>query len=85
MIALPVQNAESRIEGQKDHKIMPNQLEDAALPSEQEVPDAVEPVCGILVHVGVDARRQPKLLLPHVEDHAETVAKLQNCFIVSLI
>ena len=49
------------------------------------MPDAVEPVCGILVHVGVDARRQPKLLLPHVEDHAETAAELRNCFIVSLI
>ena len=55
MFPLPVQDAESKVKDEEDHEVMPNQPEDAALPLQQEVPDAVEPVGGVLVHVGVDA------------------------------
>ena len=46
---------------------MPDQLKDTALPPEQEVPDAVEPVGRVLVHVGVDAGVQLLPLSPHVD------------------
>ena len=55
MFPLPVQDAESKVKDEEDHEVMPNQPEDAALPLQQEVPDTVEPVGGVLVHVGVDA------------------------------
>ena len=56
MFILPVQEAESKVKDEENHEVMPNQPEDAALPPQQEVPDAVEPVGGVLVHIGVDAR-----------------------------
>ena len=65
---IPVQNAESKVDEEEDHQVMPDQLEDAALPPQQEVPDAVQPVGRVLVHVGVDAGVQPLPLSPHVDD-----------------
>ena len=65
----PVQDAESVVGEQEDHEVVPNELEDAALPPEQEGPEAVEAVGGVLVHVRVDARLQILLLLPHFDLH----------------
>ena len=45
---------------------MPDQPEDTALPPEQEVPDAIEPVSRVLVHIGVDAGLQLLVMPPHL-------------------
>ena len=66
-VCIPVQNAEGKVEDEEDHQIMPDQLKDTALPPQQEVPDAVQPVGRVLVHVGVDAGVQLLPLSPHVD------------------
>ena len=53
---LPVQNAEAKVEDEEDQDLVPDELVDAALPPQQEVPNAVEPARGVLVDVGVDTR-----------------------------
>ena len=65
---------------------MPDQLKDTALPPEQEVPDAVEPVGRVLVHVGVDAGVQLLPLSPHVDGRPHrNCCKTEKLFSVKLL
>ena len=40
---LPVQDAKSKVQNEEDQYFVPDELVDAALPPQQEVPNAVEP------------------------------------------
>ena len=85
-VYIPVQNAESKVEDEEDHQIMPDQLKDTALPPEQEVPYAVEPVGRVLVHVGVDAGVQLLPLSPHVDRSPHrNCCKTEKLFSVPLV
>ena len=51
-----VDDAEKTVRHEEDDKVVPDELEDAALPEQKHVPDSIEPLCCVLVLVRVDVR-----------------------------